>query len=171
VSNKTKYTKTYSGDKGNTCTLSKYPDGACIRMRKDSPQIRCISYLDNVDSLIELLVYEYEGSPSIQHHLSYLQGLLRFAQVGLSSTFVDFPYEAADTIDSFISALDTSSPTDFYRPKTLRAAQVNLVRTEVRIAETYLVGAYAPYEALKAINRMSEYLFVLMIHEDHHNVE
>ena len=156
------YTRT--GDKGTTGL------GDGRRVDKDSARIEAIGTVDELNSLIGVLIAQpapqsiNEVLTDIQHRLFDLGGELSIPSMQVIKA------ESVDQLEAFLDQLNTDLPPlkEFILPGgTLPAAHCHHARTVCRRAERRLIhlsrqeGEEVSANALKYLNRLSDLLFVI----------
>lgn len=158
------YTKT--GDDGTTALFS----GG--RVKKDHPRLEAYGTLDELNSILGLLVCEPlpEGCSAwiqkIQGALFSMGGAL--ADIDSAESSIDLPI-ALEELEGWIDRMDEGLPQlrAFILPGGSRpAALAHLARTVCRRAERRVRaldsdGEIVPKEVLPFLNRLSDYFFVL----------
>ena len=160
------YTKT--GDAGETGLLGGK------RVRKDAPEIEAIGTVDELNSVIGLLVASL-GTEAvhipmlqpIQNNLFVVGGQLAAVQTDLI-TVPTITEAHVDALEMWIDEMSANLPalTQFILPGgTLAAAQAFIIRAICRRAERQVVGLSSEYPDLilaqKYLNRLSDAFFVL----------
>jgi cob(I)alamin adenosyltransferase len=159
------YTRT--GDAGETGLYT--PKGPARRVGKDDPRVEAYGCVDELNAWLGLLAAEL---PEHRERLSAVQQVLFHVGYDLS-TCTDpppatvRPEDVADLEQAIDALTDLLPPlTQFLLPGgSERAAFVHVARTVCRRAERRIVAlqrtARVNPEALRYVNRLSDYLFIL----------
>lgn len=158
---------TRGGDKGSTALMGGE------RVPKDSPRIEAIGTIDELNSWVGFIVSTLTDWPEAKEELIKIQHYLFDAGNDFSTPQEKYPYHMKEDATLWLEArLDAYSKipkevTSFILPGgSIHAGQLHYARTLARRAERRCVtfiqtdDFYNP-EALKFINRLSDYFFVL----------